>query len=463
MGKRVLLVNPAKQDNFGVNRIHMGLSLLGEILVSSGHEVKIMDYAFLRSLEGRISVPSIEEVIHEFKPDVIGISVFTYLYNECQTLINKTSHCCSMPIILGGPHFAIFPDSFGDDNRISYIVRGEAERVILNLIEAGKREQHPVFIDCPFPSPDDIPAVNLDVAYGSQYLKVYQIQLSRGCPYNCSFCNVELIAGRRVRARALETCLDQIVKAKERYPDSESVTITDDCPTFEKKRFKQFLRMFREANLGCGLTIDNMRANLIDEEMIQLYVAAGGRNVCLGVESGHPEVFGLINKGESLEDIIEAVRLVRKYGLRLGLCFVIGLPGDNLERHAYSMRLAKTLKPDYIFWNMCIPWPGTKVHEWFQVHGNIGDLRNFSTLIDPRVNFKDPVCTSVAFPKEDRIRTWLMANMETHNYFRNPHDIWKLLSLTYRYKIYRSFAIYLARCFLPEVVDYSVNILRRIV
>lgn len=45
--RRVLLVNPAKQDNFHIDRIHMGLTLLGEILASRWHQVKLIDYAFL--------------------------------------------------------------------------------------------------------------------------------------------------------------------------------------------------------------------------------------------------------------------------------------------------------------------------------------------------------------------------------------------------------------------------------
>lgn len=447
-GKRVLFINPAKQDHFGVNRVHIGLGILGEILVSNGYKVKIMDYAFLRDLKRQIRVPNIEEVIHEFKPDVIALSVFTYLYEECQTLIETISRCCNVAIILGGPHFTVFPTDFSDDSRISYIVRGEAERVILNLIETAKREQRPVFVDCPLPSADEIPAVNLDIVYGNQYLKAYQIQLSRGCPYNCSFCNIHLIAGRRVRARNLETCLNEIIQAKRRYPNIKNVTITDDCPTFDKERFKRFLRMFKEANTGCEIWVDNMRANLIDEEMIQLYVAAGGLNICLGVESGHPQVFKQIHKGESVENIIETVKLIRKYGLTLGLCFVIGLPEDNLKRHSYSMKLAKTLKPDYIFWNMCIPWQGTEVYRWYQTHGEIGDIRNFSTLIDPRLNFKEPVCSSYSFTKKDKIKAWLMANMETHNYFSIKRDIWKLLSLALKYKVYRSIAI----CFRMKAV-----------
>lgn len=450
-GRRVLLVNPAKQDCFRVDRVHMGLSLLGEILVSNGHEVKLIDYAFLRWVD-KIRAPSIEEVIAEFKPHVIGLSVFTYLYKECDALIERISRCCNVPIILGGVHFTIFPDDYHNDRRISYIVRGEAEKVVLDLIVSAKREPCPVVVDCPLPSADEIPAVNLEIAHGVQYLQAYQIQLSRGCPFNCTFCNIRSIGGRRVRTRDLGTCLSQIIQAKRQHTNIEAVAITDDCPTFDKERFKEFLRMYREANTGCRLSIDNMRANLIDEEMIQLYKLAGGQNICLGVESGCPDVFKQVRKGESLEDIIKAAELVRRHNLALGLCFVIGLPGDNLDRHSYSMRLAKTLKPDYVFWNSCIPWPRTEVHEWYLTHGEIGDLRNFSTLIDPMVNFQDPVCSSPDFPKEDMIKAWLMANMETQDYFRDPRVISKLMSLTRKYKMYRSFAYYLLRWhFFPTI------------
>jgi radical SAM superfamily enzyme YgiQ (UPF0313 family) len=441
----------------------MGLSLLGEILISNGHEVSLVDYAFLRS-EKTIIAPSIEEVVHEFRPDVIGLSVFTYLYDECQALIDRISQYCNVPIILGGVHFTIFPHDFNDDSRISYIVRGEAENTILNLVTSARREPHPVFIDCPPPSPEDIPGINLDIAWGSHCLRDYQIQLSRGCPYNCTFCNIRYIGGRRVRPRDLEICLHQIVEAKRRYPNIKVVSITDDCPTFDKERFKKFLRMFKAANTGCNLLVDNMRANLIDEEMIQLYVDAGGINICLGVESGHPDVFKQTNKGESLEDIIRAAELVRKHNLALGLCFVIGLPGDNLQRHSYSMRLAKALKPDYVFWNMCIPWPGTESHDWYQTHGEIGDIRNFSTLIDPRAKFRKPVASSRDFSQEDRTKAWLMANMETHNYFRHWRDTLKLTSLALRYKLYRSFTIYFIKYFVPNtfMAIYSRSFMRAI-
>ena len=437
MTRRVLFIILAKNDGFRVGRIHMGLTVLGAILESMGHVVRVVDYASLRGLAGKINAPPVESVVRDFEPDVVGISVFSYLHRESEEMVDRVSRCTEAPILLGGPHFAVFPEDFANDRRVSYIVRGEAEREIGTLVESARREPRPVIVDSTLPNADEIPAARLDIACGSEFLRSYQIQLSRGCPYGCSFCNVHLIPGRRVRSRDLDRCLAEIVSAKERYPNIDSIYIGDDCPAFDRQRFKGFLRAFRDAHTGCTLHIDNMRADFVDEEFVRLYVAAGGDALCFGVESGDPEILKRTKKGEALGDILRATRLVRKHGLKLGLCFVIGLPGDNLRRHCRSMRLAKALKPDYVFWNMCVPWPGTEVGRWYERHGDVRDLRNFSTLVDKRAGFCEPVASTPEFPRRDRIKAW-------HDYFRS-RSIPTILRLVLSYGLYWSFLVYLAR------------------
>ena len=379
MKKRVLFINPAKNDNFIVDRIHMGLSLLGQILVGEGCDVKVVDYAYLRGIQNGFNAPRIEDVIRDFRPDVVGVSVFTYLYKESVELIDVIAKITDAPVIVGGPHVTFFPQDFEKDSAVSYIVCGEAEMIISDVVGSAKKQSPPVVINSPLPPAEKIPAVNLDICEGALYCSCFQIQLSRGCPFDCSFCNIEQVSGHKVRTRDLEPCVEEIAEIIRKYPSIHSVAITDDCPNFNKERFNRFLAMFAERIKGRTLTIDNVRADLLDEEMLKLYLKAGGRNICVGTESGHPEVFKLVNKGESINKIADAARLIRKHNIALGLCFVIGLPEDSPERHKYSVKLAKELKPDYAFWNMCVPWPGTRVHDWFTKNGTIGDVRNFST------------------------------------------------------------------------------------
>ncbi len=88
--------------------------------------------------------------------------------------------------------------------------------------------------------------------------------------------SVEQVAGRKLRKRIVETCLDEIVEVKRSHPNLELLVITDDCTTADIQRFKRFLVCVVEMDLGWDLSIDNVRANLIDEELIDLFVAAGG-------------------------------------------------------------------------------------------------------------------------------------------------------------------------------------------
>lgn len=457
MRKKILFLNPAKNDSFVVDRIHMGFTLLGQILTQAGHEVKVLDYAFLKALQGKIPIPTVREVISDFKPDAVGISVFTYLYDESLLLIKEVSSLTEAPILLGGPHITLFPEDFCNDSRISYLVRGEAETVIKDIIDRLERKTAPEVIRSYGPAGDAIPSVNLDIAHGSTLLENYQIQLSRGCPFSCSFCNVEFIAGgRTVRVRNLDTCINEIREAKHNYPNIKAILITDDCPNFDRERFKTFLIRFANLETGCSLHIDNVRADLIDEEMLQLYVRAGGTNICLGTESGDAEVFRLVNKGESLEALFKSIHLVKKFRLSLGLCFVIGLPEDSPEKFNRSLELARSVKPDYVFWNMCTPWPGTPVYDWFMTHGEVGNVRGFSTLVDPEFNFSLPRAWCKGFTREDRVRAWLIANLETFafpfsSFGRFFSNIPILLKLARQYDLYVAVGRYIIR-YIPHHV-----------
>ena len=449
--KKVLLINPAKKDSFQVTRIHMGLTLLGGMLIDANHDVRILDYAFLNGKFTKIPapVPELKDVISDFKPDVIGISVFSYLYNEVGQMLSEISGLTDAVVMLGGPPFAVFPDDFIQNPAVDYIFQGEAELLLTKTVETAEKNNPPVIIQCPRPEPGDIPRICIDIAYGASFLTDYQIQLSRGCPFSCSFCNIHMVGGRKVRKRLIEDCVAEIVEAKNLHPSIGNISITDDCPTADKKRFKEFLKQFIKAKTGCTLSVDNMRADLIDEELLDLFVKARGQNVCLGTESGCPDVFKRVNKGLEIQDVIDTAGKVREHGLILGACFVIGLPGDSSARHEDSIALAKELSPDYLFWNMCVPWPGTEIGNWYKDNGHIADMRNFSTLIDPYVNFSDPVCWTDSFTKEERIRAWLKANLETHLWFNAEKCMGKLQNICKKYSLEASLAQFLRRLY-PE-------------
>jgi len=438
----------------------LGLLLLAQILKSQGHDVRIIDFVFLQSCKG-LRPPSLAQEIRDYLPDVVGISIFTYHYDEALETIDLVNRTTDAPIVLGGPHVSIFPDDFAYDTRISYLVCGEAESEIVSVVEQAKRQSEPMIIRCQPVKPEEIPQASLEPLYGVEYLKEYQIQLSRGCPFQCSFCVIGQTAGRRIRERPLEQCIQELSNAKNKYPQIMSIAITDDCPTFHKERFKGFLNSLASAKLGCMLTIDNLRAKDVDEELIELCKKAGGRNLCIGVESGNVEVFEGLNKGETLEEIKHAAQIIRNKRLALGLCFVIGLPGDNILKHRDSIVLAKAMKADYIYWNMLVPWPGTRVEEWYQKNGGIGEMRNFSTLISPDLSWQTPPVWSGSFPSRDLIRAWLSANLETYCISMRFKNLLRIIKVAREYELWRSAWIYFGGK-LPHYLAVNIRTVYRI-
>lgn len=101
----MLLLNPHKKDSFKVTRIHMGLTLLGSILKDHGHEVLVVDYSYLDSVSGSVEVPALDRVLQDFRPEIVGVSVFTYMYDETVRMISDIAKVCDCPIFADNPQY----------------------------------------------------------------------------------------------------------------------------------------------------------------------------------------------------------------------------------------------------------------------------------------------------------------------------------------------------------------------
>lgn len=304
------------------------------------------------------------------------------------------------PIILGGPHITLFPtDELPSDNRISYLVRGEADGVIVELVKNAVKQSKPVIIDAPLVKGEDIPRVDLSNVYGVEKLREFQIQLSRGCPFRCSFCSIKNSLGKKFRARDISQCIDELKAMKKEYPQISKVVI-----------------------------------------------------------SGDPEVFERINKGESLAAIERAAGKIRDHGFILGLCFVIGLPGDNLSRHKNSMQFAKKLRPNYVF-GICVFHGGIlKLGTGTIENGRIDDLCDVVFQIDTSARFSPPRREFVGFSKDQMVKAWSMANMETHAYFDRLSAIPRRLYYANEYNLWDSFIYFLLLKFPPAFVRRMVPV-----
>lgn len=426
---RILLVHLRKSTP-EIGMPHLGLASLAAVLGQAGHEAVVFDEV-LHEL-GR--APALAEVIATTQPDLLGFTSYTATRDRLYELMGQARRQTTLPILVGGPHATLFTADVVATGLADYVVQGEAEGAIVALVERAQRRREPEVVATEPPDVTTLPWPEYGGFLAKERIDTYPLLTSRGCPYKCSFCAVHKVATYRWRPREPQVCLDELTANLPKYPLVRAVRISDDCPTAKPERFKTFLRLLIDSKLGLPVGVDNLRADLLDAELVALLKQADSGLLCFGVESGNPEVFALVNKGETHEDIRRAARLTRAAGLQLALCFVIGLPGDNPQRHQDSIRLARELEPTLIFWNLAHPFPGTAMHQWFVDHGaQIDPPRTYTSYDTHRLACPEPTVSTADFSKRERRQAYLQAVLETDQYSFNRWAPWHLLRVALKY------------------------------
>ena len=406
--KKVLLISLNKEfENVQAGWPHLGLICVGTALKNGGFEVLEVDYAF------RKDAPTIQSFCKQFNPDIIGFSLYTSTWERYDKLLNELPHFTNAIIMVGGAHASINYEELSGDNRIDYIVTGEVEEGICDICQNATKHIMPEVIHCGYIDTKHLPLADFSIAYQHEEIVERGVQLSRGCPYNCSFCQIRLIASRKVRYRVIDDCIAEIESQLNIMPKLRVVRVIDDCPSFNIKLFKEFIRRFIDKFPQLSINIQHLRADQIDEEAADLLKQAHVQSVTIGVESANPTVYEHIQKAETLEEIERGCRLVKRKGICLYLAFIVGLPLSNYERERDSLQFAKSIKANHVYWNMLIPYKGSRAYEWMQEHGKVYRDKAGTTLMDNNLQFDEPCVETSDFSIQDRERAQVRAVLET--------------------------------------------------
>lgn len=435
---RILLVSPVRPVLVYKGRPHLGLGLLAKKLQDAGFEIKILDYIVDRNL------PSLTEVIDSFDPGTAGITINTSFWDEADSMLDELTRYPRIKKLVGGPHATLYYDEVRNDLRINYIFRGESEESIVEVCRNPELSDMPVIIEPSRPEMDQIPFPAFECCLSPDHIVEYPLKTSRGCPFGCIFCEISTISSKKWRSRPLDCVSEELEIVKTKYPSVKVIVIQDDNPAHDVRRFKDFLERYIHISGNWELRLDNIRADKIDAEVLELLLRARCRFISIGVEHGNPEMFKSVNKGETLDQIREASRLIKKSGIELWMSFVIGLPGDSFEKTKDSVRFAKETRADYLLWHILAPHRGTKVWNWFQEHGLIRDDRNLASHVDNIENqifCDDPICDCDAFPSEEIVRSHFFAVLATNSYQLKKRNMKYIIKTAIRYRFIKELII----------------------
>lgn len=369
----------------------LGLAYVAAVLEKNGVKVDIVDCSFYSSID-----KSVARILRD-SPMIVGISTPTLLYSNALRIAEEIKKHSSTFVCLGGPHPTIFPRETVSCRNVDFAVIGEGEITFLELVNAlqkygdtadiqgiafynGKEvivnppRNHVQDLDLlPFPARHLLPMesyIGFNLLYYGR--PATTIIASRGCSYNCSFCQPTLrkLFGKKVRSRSPKNIVDEIEYLTKEY-GIKLVTFHDDTFTLNKK---WVITLCHEI-LNRGLRVEwicNSRANTVDEPLLTKMKEAGCIELRIGVESGNQWVLdNILRKGISVDQIRRAFRLMKKCGFkRRWAFFMIGSPGETREMAMRSMELAREIEPTHVNVSITVPLPGTDLWNIASKYGN---------------------------------------------------------------------------------------------
>ncbi|HEY1804978.1 MAG TPA: B12-binding domain-containing radical SAM protein [Terracidiphilus sp.] len=319
--------------------------------------------------------------------DVVFVSA---MHIQLESLVEIVGRCRERGLrtVVGGP---IASSVTPAELKADHVVIGEAESLIGELardIEAGtarpqyQAKERPEMAESPLP---DLSLIKM-ACYSTM-----TVQYSRGCPFNCEFCDIIEIYGRRPRTKTIAQVLaelDQLLSAGWR----EAVFIVDDNFIGNKSRAKDLLRALVEWRGRTGARFDfitEASLNLADDvELMQLMKDAGFKSVFLGVET--PDESGLIasNKLQNTRrSLLESVATIQSYGMQVMGGFILGFDTDKEDIFDRMVEFIQKSGIPIAMVGLLQAMPGTQLFRRLRQEGRIVDAGGGNNTFCDRLNF----------------------------------------------------------------------------
>ena len=211
---------------------------------------------------------------------------------------------------------------------------------------------------------------------------------TRGCPYHCNWC-AKPIWGQRYNSRSPENVATEMKWLKENFaPDH--IWFADDILGLKPNWIERFAALLREAEAVTPFKC-LMRADLVNEKTARALAKAGCKTVWLGAESGSQKILDAMDKGDKVEDIYRAAKLLRGAGVEVGFFLQFGYPGEAWDDVQQTLKMVRECMPDDIGISVSYPLPGTKFYE--RVKLELGEKQNWTDSEDLAMLYHGPFPT----------------------------------------------------------------------
>lgn len=369
-------------------QIQFGTSYISSFLKKHNHNTKLIVLSkFFKNTYKKI----IDKYIKDFSPKLICFTAVSSEYNFIATVAKYVkSHYPGIYLLIGGCHVSLNPDNILSDDFDALCI-GEGELPTLELISQLEKGVFPSKIpnlwikhndkveknatrqflqnldDLPFP----------DREMWENWIKEQigdgvSILLGRGCPFECAYCCNSVLkkisSGSYVRLRSIDNILAEIKNVVAIYPEKKEIYF--EVESFgintswaiklcnELKNFNETI----ENPLSFGVNL-RVSTGLDYESLFSALRNANFKFINIGLESGSERVRReVLNREYSNTDFISVVRLARKFGLKVNIFNMIGIPGETVLDFKETVKVNRICQPDIHMTGIFFPYQGTKLY-----------------------------------------------------------------------------------------------------
>ena len=396
---KIVLINPPYENFEGIKEsaghaepLNL-LYLAAYLRENTDCEISILD-----AEATGLSYIGIKNKLKKESPNIVGITTPTPTMKhviKIAEISKEVNPDCA--VVAGGPHPTALPEQVAEIPDIDFVVIGEGEQTLLEIVNAVKSEEKSfkhidglayksgdkIFLTnprelirdlgtLPFPARD---LIDRKLYYSAPTKKVSSeenstlILTGRGCPYDCIFCLSKVIWHRKVRYRSPKNVVDEIDECVNKYGLRE-FNFIDDTFVLSESRVTKICREIIKRNLDISWICFG-RANHTSKGMLRELKRAGCKRISFGLESGSQEILNFMRKNITLEQSSNAVKMAKEEGLEVHATFMLGNIGETIQTIKETIKFAKELELDYATFFITTPYPGTDLYKIAQEKGYI--------------------------------------------------------------------------------------------
>ena len=372
--RMALCLTPYKDRAFDTISIPLGLAWIYSYLEKHLPQVKIDIYDFL--LEPELE-DELFERINNGEFDILGIQAHSNATAHEAIRISKTVKKINkkIKVIIGGNAATFAPQFFLMSGAVDFVVFGEGEITLKELLEhilnkkndyseikgisyicdgkVVRTSNRDLIVDL-----NTLPLPDRKVFHWKKYPQ-WSLMTSRGCPFSCSYCSSTQFWGKRIRFRNADNVFEEIQELVKEF-HVKRLYILDDTFGVNREETTELLNRIIDNDFKLEWACLT-RAEIVDEEYLDLFKKAGCVQVHFGLETANIETQSLINKNLNINYLTKMVRYAQSISLKTKLSVIFGLPNETEEQILHTIDYLLEMKPNEVQIYPLMPYIGIDI------------------------------------------------------------------------------------------------------